>query len=74
MVIGGLILRRFLTLFLYKDISKVHLYKDVGGIPYALAKYCNWKTAFAYVNYNGTLKDLQYEKYVGKLQVEFEQP
>lgn len=64
MVIGGLILRRFLTLFLYKDISKVHLYKDVGGIPYALAKYCNWKTAFAYVNYNGTLKDLQYEKYV----------
>lgn len=57
-------MKRFLTLFWYKDISAAHLYKDVGGIPYALSRYCFWKSTFAYVNYNGEIHDSNYEKYV----------
>lgn len=29
---------KFLTVFYYKDIGPQHLYKDVGSIPFELAK------------------------------------
>ena len=56
--------KRFLTMFWYDDAGPVHLYKDVGGIPYALAKYCGWETTFAYNDINGIIEDEEYEKYV----------
>ena len=49
--------KRILTMFWYDDISEVHLYKDVGGIPYALAKYCGWEATFAYSDINGIIKN-----------------
>lgn len=56
--------KRILTMFWYDDISEVHLYKDVGGIPYALAKYCGWEATFAYSDINGIIKNSDFEKYV----------
>ena len=56
--------RRILTMFWYDDAGEVHLYKDVGGIPYALAKYCGWKATFAYNDANGIIHNKDYEKYV----------
>ena len=56
--------KRFLTIMYYDDIGKQHLYKDTGSIPLALAKYYNWDSTFAYVNFNGEIHDYNYEKYV----------
>ncbi|PWM76641.1 MAG: hypothetical protein DBY32_10980 [Phascolarctobacterium sp.] len=56
--------KRILTMFWYDDASEVHLYKDVGGIPYALAKYCGWQATFAYNDANGIICNKDYEKYV----------
>lgn len=61
--------KRFLTLFWYDDIGEQHLYKDVGGIPYALAKYRGWSSIFAYGNINGSIKNDEYEKYVNLLPI-----
>ena len=57
-------MKRFLTVFFLSDTGTVHLYKDVGGIPYALAKYCGWESTFAYSNHNETISNAEYEKYV----------
>ena len=54
----------FLTLFWYDDEVEFDLYKDVGGIPYALAKYCGWQATFAYNDANGVIHNEDYEKYV----------
>lgn len=56
--------KRILTMFWYDDAGEVHLYKDVGGIPYALAKYCGWQATFAYNDVNGIIHNDDYEKYV----------
>lgn len=56
--------RRILTMFWYDDAGEVHLYKDVGGIPYALAKYCGWQATFAYNDVNCIIHNEDYEKYV----------
>lgn len=56
--------KRILTMFWYDDAGEVHLYKDVGGIPYALTKYCGWKATFAYNDANGIIHNEDYEKYV----------
>ena len=56
--------KRILTMFWYDDITEAILYKDVGGIPYALSKYCGWQATFAYNNANGLLHNEDYEKYV----------
>lgn len=56
--------KRILTMFWYDDTGEVHLYKDVGGIPYALAKYCGWQATFAYNDANGVIHNEDYEKYV----------
>lgn len=56
--------KRILTMFWYDDAGEVHLYKDVGGIPYALAKYCDWQATFAYNDINGIIHNDDYEKYV----------
>lgn len=56
--------KRILTILWYDNISEVQLYKDVGGIPYALAKYCNYKATFAYNDSNGIIHNENYEKYV----------
>lgn len=56
--------KRILTMFWYDDVGEVHLYKDVGGIPYALAKYCGWQATFAYNDANGIIHNEDYEKYV----------
>lgn len=56
--------KRILTMFWYDDAGEVHLYKDVGGIPYALAKYCGWQATFAYNDVNGIIHNEDYEKYV----------
>lgn len=56
--------KRILTMFWYDDAGEVHLYKDVGGIPYALAKYCGWQATFAYNDANGVIHNEDYEKYV----------
>lgn len=51
-------------MFWLDDTGEVHLYKDVGGIPYALAKYCGWQATFAYSDHNGIITNNEYEKYV----------
>lgn len=51
-------------MFWYDDAGEVHLYKDVGGIPYALAKYYGWQATFAYNDANGVIHNKDYEKYV----------
>lgn len=51
-------------MFWYDDAGEVHLYKDVGGIPYALAKYCGWQATFTYNDVNGIIHNEDYEKYV----------
>ena len=56
--------KKILTMFWYDDAGEVHLYKDVGGIPYALAKYCGWKATFAYNDANGVIHNEDYERYV----------
>lgn len=56
--------KRILTMFWYDDAGEVHLYKDVGGIPYALAKYCGWQATFVYNDVNGIIHNEDYEKYV----------
>lgn len=56
--------KRILTMFWYDDAGEVHLFKDVGGIPYALAKYCGWKATFVYNDINGIIRNEEYEKYV----------
>ncbi len=56
--------KRILTMFWYDDAGEVHLYKDVGGIPYALAKYCGWQATFTYNDVNGIIHNEDYEKYV----------
>ena len=56
--------KRFAAIFWNDDISAAHFYKDVGGIPYALAKYCGWQTSLVYSDINGRLQDEKYEKYV----------
>ena len=56
--------KRFAAIFWNDDISAAHFYKDVGGIPYALAKYCGWQTTLVYSDINGRLQDEKYEKYV----------
>ena len=56
--------KRILTMFWLDDTGDVHLYKDVGGIPYALAKYCGWQATFAYSDHNGIITNNEYEKYV----------
>jgi len=56
--------KRILTMFWYDDAGEVHLYKDVGGIPYALAKYCGWQATFAYNDANGVIHNKDYEKFV----------
>lgn len=53
--------KRILTMFWYDDAGEVHLYKDVGGIPYALAKYCGWQATFAYNDVNGVIHNEDYE-------------
>jgi len=45
------------------------LFKDVGGIPYALAKYCKWNSVFAYGDFNGRIENAEYEKYVNLLPI-----
>lgn len=57
-------MKKILTIFYYSDIGPQHLYKDVGGIPLALAKYQGWDSDFAYVNFNGVIHNQDYEKYV----------
>lgn len=61
---------KFLTIFYYQDIGRQHLYKDVGSIPLALAKYNNWDATLAYVNFNGKIQDPNYEKYVTLMLIE----
>lgn len=56
--------KRILTMFWLDDAGEVHLYKDVGGIPYALAKYCGWQATFAYSDHNEIIRNNEYEKYV----------
>lgn len=56
--------KRILTMFWYDDASEVHLYKDVGGIPYALAKYHGWEATLAYNDLQGIIHNDDYEQYV----------
>ncbi len=64
--------KRILTMFWYDDAGEVHLYKDVGGIPYALAKYCGWQATFAYNDANGVIHNEDYEKYVKLDRIRFQ--
>lgn len=61
---------KFLTVFYYKDIGPQHLYKDVGSIPFELAKQCGWDSTFAYLNYNGEIHDPLYESFVRLIPVQ----
>lgn len=60
---------RILTIFYYKDIGPQHLYKDVGSIPLGLAKYCNWDSTFAYVNWGKVVKNREYERFVSLVSI-----
>lgn len=61
----------FLTLRIDKNITEQHLYKDVGGIPYALAKYCGYKCDFAYFDNGKKIEDKNYERYVKLIKLEY---
>lgn len=54
---------RFLTINFYTS-KETNLWKDNGGIPYALAKYYRYKSRYVYLNKYGITKNAEYEKYV----------
>ncbi len=56
--------KRIVTIFANDGINEVVLFKDVGGIPYALAKYCGWEATFVYNDTNGIIHNEEYERYV----------
>lgn len=62
-------LKRFLTIFF--PAEHVHLYKDVGMIPFCLSKYEGWQCALAYLDNKGLLKDDYYQKYVDLLPIKY---
>lgn len=57
---------RFLTIFF--SAEKVHLYKDVGMIPYALAKYCGYQSSLIYVG-DREIIDREYTKFVDLIKI-----
>ena len=63
--------KRYLTVFFYKTMDKVFLYKDTGSIAYGLAKYHNYKASFGYLDICGEIKDVEYEKYVELLPIKY---
>lgn len=65
------VIMRFLTLRVDKNINEQHLYKDVGGIPFALSKYCGYKSSFAYFNTVGKIENKYYEKYVNLISIDY---
>jgi len=52
--------KRFLTVF--QSLEEIHLYKDVGLIPYYLNKNLNYQTTI--VHFGDTIKDQKYKKSV----------
>lgn len=60
------IMKRFLTVFL--PTENVHLYKDVGMIPYCLARFYGYQCGLAYMG-EKIEHDSFYEKYVNLLQI-----
>lgn len=52
-------MKKFLTIFF--PTEQMHLYKDVGRIPYCLAKQSNWQCALAYLDDKGIIKDEYFE-------------
>jgi len=58
---------RFLTFF---NTEHTHLYKDVGMIPFYLARTLGWKCSICYFD-NVSIKDSYYEKFVCLLPVRF---
>lgn len=62
---------RFVTIRTDKNITDQHLYKDVGGIPYALSKYLGNKATFIYFDYMKILKHPDYEKFVKIVNIKY---
>ncbi|MDO4935204.1 MAG: glycosyltransferase [Phascolarctobacterium sp.] len=54
--------KRFLTVF--ENFNQEHMFKDVGGIPYALSKYCHYKTTVLYLNNQDVASINGYDDYV----------
>lgn len=54
---------RFLTINFYTS-KEANLWKDNGGIPYALSKYYGYKSRYVYLDKHGIVKNEEYEKYV----------
>ena len=54
---------RFLTINFYTS-KEANLWKDNGGIPYALSRYYGYKSRYVYLDKHGIVKNEEYEKYV----------
>ena len=53
---------RFLTINFYTS-KEVNLWKDNGGIPFALSKYYGYESRYVYLNKHGITTNSLYEKY-----------
>ena len=60
--------KSLITIFL--GAKQVHLYKDVGMIPYYFSKTLNWNTALAYLS-EKKIEEIEYEKYVDLKPIEY---
>lgn len=54
--------KRWITIF--PDLANVHLYKDVGAIPYFLAEKEDWDCSILYIKENSPVQDECYENKV----------
>lgn len=62
---------KYLSVFFYETMNCTFLYKDTGSIAYGLAKYNNYKSAFAYLDICGKIDDKEYENYVELLPIQY---
>lgn len=62
-------MKKFLTID-FERYENTKCWKDVGAIPYALAKYCNYKSTLICFENNETV-DKIYEKYVDLIQLKY---
>lgn len=56
-------MNRYLTILFY-ELHESHLYRDNGGIPYALSKYHNWSSHIAFLSTDKYIDYAEYKKYV----------
>lgn len=64
-------MKRYLAVYFYETMDPVFLYKDMGSITIALAKYHGWQTSFAYLDVCGEITDKSFQKYVNLVPIHY---